>query len=52
MMLHVPQAISLDAVKRIRKLIDAAPWTDGRITAGTQSAQVKNNRQLPEDAPA
>ncbi|MBX9964701.1 MAG: Fe2+-dependent dioxygenase [Burkholderiales bacterium] len=52
MMLHVPQAISLEAVKRIRRLIDAASWADGRITAGTQSAQVKNNRQLPEDSPA
>lgn len=52
MMLHVPQAISSDAVIRIRNLIDTAPWTDGRVTAGTQSAQVKNNLQLPEDSPA
>ena len=52
MMLHVTQAISLDAVARIRRLIDAAAWTDGRVTAGTQSAQVKNNLQLPEDSQA
>ncbi len=52
MMLHVPQALSPEALTRIRKLIDPAPWTDGRITAGAQSAQVKNNLQLPEDSPA
>lgn len=52
MMLHVPDAISPDAVKRLRALIDAASWTDGRVTAGTQSAQVKNNLQLPEQSPA
>ncbi len=52
MMLQVPEAISLDAVARIRRLIDAAAWTDGRVTAGTQSAQVKNNLQLAEDSKA
>lgn len=52
MMLHVPQAVSLDAVHRIRRLVDSAAWADGHITAGTQSAQVKNNRQLPEDSQA
>jgi PKHD-type hydroxylase len=29
-----------------------APWEDGRITAGTQSEQVKNNRQLAENSDA
>lgn len=52
MMLHVPNAITRGALARIRGLIDAAEWTDGRVTAGTQSAQVKNNLQLPEDSPA
>jgi PKHD-type hydroxylase len=31
--------------------MDQAAWTDGRVTAGFQSAQVKKNLQLPEDAP-
>ena len=52
MMLHVPNAITRGALGRIRGLVDAADWTDGRVTAGTQSAQVKNNLQLPEDSPA
>src|SRR5207302_67154 len=27
-------------------------WVDGRVTAGHQSAQAKDNLQLPEDSPA
>lgn len=29
-----------------------APWVDGKITAGYQSAQAKDNLQIPEDDPA
>jgi PKHD-type hydroxylase len=29
----------------------AAEWVDGKVTAGTQSAQVKRNIQLPESSP-
>ena len=29
-----------------------APWVDGRVTAGFQSAQAKDNLQIPEDDPA
>jgi PKHD-type hydroxylase len=32
--------------------VEGADWADGKITAGTQSEQVKNNRQLAEDAEA
>ncbi len=39
-------------VARCRALLDAAQWSDGRITAGSQSAQVKRNLQLPDSAPA
>jgi PKHD-type hydroxylase len=31
--------------------LKAAAWSDGRITAGPQSAQAKHNQQLPEDHP-
>jgi PKHD-type hydroxylase len=30
---------------------EAAPWVDGKATAGYQGAQVKNNRQLDEASP-
>jgi len=52
MMLHVPEVLTADEVRQVRALIDAADWADGRITAGTQSAQVKNNEQLPQESPA
>ena len=31
--------------------MEKAAWVDGRVTAGHQSAQVKFNLQLPEEAP-
>ncbi len=51
MLLTIPQVLDLAEVRRLRHLIDGAAWADGTITAGTQSAQEKRNRQLPEDAP-
>ena len=35
----------------MRERLSSAPWVDGRITAGHQSAKAKNNAQLPEDHP-
>jgi PKHD-type hydroxylase len=52
MLLQIPEVLTADGVQRVRAILAAAQWADGRITAGTQSAQVKNNLQLPEDAPA
>lgn len=51
MLLTIPGVLALDEIRRLRGLLDAAAWADGRITAGTQSAREKRNRQLPEDAP-
>ncbi len=52
MLVHVRQVLAPDALARVRALLADAPWTDGRITAGSQSARVKNNLQLPDSAPA
>lgn len=52
MLLHIPEILSPEALIECRHLLADAPWQDGNITAGTQSAQVKNNRQLPESCPA
>lgn len=52
MLLHIPGILTSQAVERCRTIIETADWADGRITAGSQSEQVKNNRQLPEDAQA
>lgn len=48
MLIEIPEVLCLAELKQVRELLTDAPWADGRITAGTQSAQVKNNWQLPE----
>ena len=52
MLLSVPDVLTAEQVAHARRLLDAASWVDGRVTAGIQSAQVKRNEQLPEDHPA
>lgn len=51
MLLHLKEVLPPQLVARCRELLDSAAWGDGNLTAGTQSAKVKNNRQLPEEAP-
>ena len=46
MLLKIPQILDAAGVARARELLAAAPWADGRMTAGRQAAQVKNNQQL------
>src|SRR5262249_53248073 len=43
----VPGVLSKAEVADFRSVMDAAAWEDGRSTAGAQSAEVKNNEQLP-----
>jgi len=50
MLLHLREVLTGDEVARARALLADAPWGDGRVTAGLQSAQAKNNQQLPQDA--
>ena len=51
MLLHIPNVLTADELQFCRATVESAAWADGAITAGTQSGQVKNNRQLPEDLP-
>lgn len=51
MLLHIPGVLDADTVRACRARLDRAGWLDGRITAGSQSAKVKNNEQLPNDDP-
>ena len=51
MLLQIPEVLTSEQVAHARRLLDAADWVDGRVTAGRQSAQVKDNLQLPEDHP-
>ncbi|AGC45280.1 Iron-uptake factor PiuC [Myxococcus stipitatus DSM 14675] len=52
MMLHIPNVLTAAEVARCRTVMEKADWTDGRVTAGHQSAQVKQNLQLPEGGAA
>jgi PKHD-type hydroxylase len=50
MLVCIPDVLSRDEVTEFRALMDATEWEDGRATAGTQSAMVKANEQLPVDS--
>ena len=52
MLLHIPEVLSKQDVREMRRLLDAADWTDGLATVGEQGAKVKQNRQLPVEHPA
>jgi len=52
MLLRVPNMLTPDQVAHCRKVLSEADWVDGRVTAGHQSAQVKDNMQLPEESQA
>ncbi len=51
MLLQIPQILDAPGLTRARELLAAAPWADGRATAGRQAAQVKNNEQLQAGSP-
>jgi len=49
MLLHIREVLTPAELREARTILDKAPWGDGRVTAGVQSAQAKNNEQLPQD---
>ncbi len=49
MLLHVREVLTREEVLHANKMLAGAPWEDGRLTAGEQSARAKNNEQLRED---
>lgn len=51
MLQHVPDLLTAEELAEARRLLASAEWVDGKVTAGTQAAAVKNNQQLPEHAP-
>ena len=52
MLLHVREVLTAEELRAARVILDDAAWGDGRMTAGVQSAQAKNNQQLPQDGEA
>jgi PKHD-type hydroxylase len=49
MLIAIPDVLSKPEVAEFRHIMDAAQWEDGKSTAGAQSAEVKQNDQLPPD---
>ena len=52
MLLQIPGVLTAQELAQSQRLLEAAEWIDGRVTAGHQSAQVKHNRQLAENSQA
>ncbi|QPF76062.1 Fe2+-dependent dioxygenase [Roseateles sp. DAIF2] len=46
MLLKIEQVLTPEALARAQALLREAAWEDGRQTAGSQAARVKNNEQL------
>jgi PKHD-type hydroxylase len=53
MLLQISQVLNRDQLQTLRAKLDIAggAWVDGRVTAGHQGAQVKNNLQIAENSP-
>jgi PKHD-type hydroxylase len=51
-LLAIPDVLTSEQVAHARRVFEAAEWTDGRVTAGHQSARAKNNMQISENHPA
>jgi PKHD-type hydroxylase len=52
MLLTIPDVLTAADVRRAGQIFQEAEWVDGRVTAGHQSTQMKDNLQLPEGSPA
>lgn len=50
MLVHIPEVLTPEQVRRCREVMAQTAWVDGRGTAGHQSSQVKRNLQLPADS--
>jgi PKHD-type hydroxylase len=50
MIVQVPHVLTPEEVAHCREVMTRASWIDGRVTAGHQSAVVKQNRQLAENS--
>lgn len=51
MLIPIPNLLTQEDVLDFRSQMDGAEWIDGKVTAGYQSATVKENLQLPESSP-
>jgi len=50
MLLQIADVLNDQQVNDCRRALDSAPWVDGNVTSGPQSARAKVNEQVPEDS--
>ena len=50
MVIAIPAVLDRDELARCRSLLERAPWVDGNVTSGHQSALAKRNRQIAEES--
>nr|WP_211108873.1 Fe2+-dependent dioxygenase [Azospirillum baldaniorum] len=48
--MQIPDVLTADEVAHCRAVLEASPWVDGRVTAGSQAVLAKNNLQIPEES--
>ena len=48
MLITVPDVLNAEQLAKAREVFEQAPWVDGKVTAGHQSAKAKDNMQIPE----
>lgn len=46
MIIHIPQVLNREELTYVQSVYKKAPFVDGKVTAGEQSAQVKKNVQI------
>jgi PKHD-type hydroxylase len=51
MLIRIPDLLTAEQVAQARQILDKAEWVDGRVTAGHQSSQAKDNMQIAEGSP-
>jgi PKHD-type hydroxylase len=52
MLIRIPDLLTAKQVVQARQILDQAEWIDGRVTAGHQSSQAKDNMQIAEGSAA
>lgn len=48
MIIHIPQVLNKEELAYVQSVYKRAPFVDGKVTAGEQSAQVKRNIQIDQ----
>src|SRR5277367_797782 len=51
MLITIADVLTTEQVAEARKVLAEADWVDGRVTAGYQAQEVKQNMQIPEGSP-